>query len=85
MFWHRTRTDRYEHQWNTEGGHDHLWVMPNVKDNGKPFVWIEGGSSVSPKHDHHYHDYLLDVTGKNFEDAYIKVRKESPQALLTRW
>lgn len=70
MFWHRIQVDRFDHSWNCEGGHANLWVQPVQNEDG-PAVWIEGGSSVPPKHDHHYHDHYLDVTGNSFEDAYI--------------
>jgi hypothetical protein len=71
-FWNLRRPDKYPYEWDTEGGHRTLWVFATKNDKGEPVVMIEGGSSVAPNHDHHYHDYRMDVWGKNFEDAYIQ-------------
>lgn len=72
MFWNRHRIDKYPHEWDTENGHATLWVCATKNDKGEPVVMLEGGSSVEPNHNHHYHDYRMDVWGKNFEDAYIQ-------------
>lgn len=72
IFWHRIQSDRFEHRWDCESGHKSLWVCPTRNDKGEVVIMLEGGSSVPPKHDHHYHDHLMDVWGSSFENAYIQ-------------
>lgn len=71
-FWHRVQPERLEHQWTLEDGHKGLWVCATTNDDGDPVVMLEHGSSVAPKHDHHYHDLRLDVWAPSFEDAYVQ-------------
>lgn len=78
VFWHRTRTDKFEHEWVLDDGYHSLWTWVTTKD-GKPVVCLEHGSSVPPNHDHYYHDTRLDVYGDTFEDAYIKLAKKIHQ------
>lgn len=75
MFWHVPNFEKYPYNWNTENGHNDIWVCVAHNDDG-PVVMLEGGRSVEPHHNHHYHDHFLDVYGKNFEDAYIQFAKK---------
>ena len=75
-FWYRVQPERFDHEWDLEGGHKGLWVCVTSNYDGDPVVMLEHGQSVPPTHSHHYHDLRLDVWAPTFEDAYVQMAQK---------
>lgn len=46
-------------------------ISCHVTSQQGPVVEIEGGQSVAPHYNHHYHDYSLDVYARSLDVAYL--------------
>jgi hypothetical protein len=75
VFWSCPRPEQYPHQWDFDSGHGSLWVAVSTNKDG-PVVMMEHGSSVPPRHNHHYHDFRLDVWAPSFENGYVQMAQK---------
>jgi len=74
-FWSRPRPEQYPYEWDFDGGHGSLWIGVSTNKDG-PVVMMEHGASVPPLHNHHFHDFRLDVWAPNFEDGYVQMAQK---------